>query len=94
MNAEAVEVTPAQPLAPPKPRRVTLPVGGNAAEVFSREQLTHLYRCTHGELGRLLSRKQAPLPVRVDGQILWHADEAVNQQALVLRTLERWRQRR
>jgi hypothetical protein len=62
--------------------------------MYTRENLTQLYRCSHGELGRLLSRKMAPLPIRVDQQILWYVDEALAHQAQVLRTLERWRQKR
>ena len=76
----------------PTPRHVLLPLGGSA-DLFTREHLTILYRCSHGELGRLLVRKQAPLPVRIDGQILWYVDEAINAQTQITRTLERWRQR-
>lgn len=74
----------------PTPKLVSLPLGGEA-RCYTREQLTVLYHCSHGELGRLLSRKLAPLPIRHDGAILWHVDEALNAQAQVLRTLERWR---
>lgn len=76
----------------PAPRGVPLPLGG-AALMYTRENLTILYRCSHGELGRLLCRRQAPLPIRVDGQILWFVDECLNMQAQVMRTLERWRKR-
>lgn len=61
--------------------------------MYSREHLTVLYRCTHGELGRMLSRKMAPLPVRIEGQVLWHVDEVLTAQAAAIRTLERWRRR-
>jgi hypothetical protein len=61
--------------------------------MFTRENLTRLFRCSHGELGRMLARKMAPLPVRFDGQILWYADECLSAQATVLRTLERWRKK-
>jgi hypothetical protein len=60
--------------------------------MYTRENLTQLYRCSHGELGRLLSRKMAPLPIRLEGAILWFVDESLSQQAQVIRTLERWRQ--
>ena len=73
-----------------RPKLVALPTG-NAAEFFTREQLTILYHCSHGELGRLLARKLAPLPIRVDGVILWFVDEATAMAAQVTRTLERWR---
>ena len=79
--------------APPTPRRTLLPLGGEAL-TYARENLTQLYRCSHGELGRLLSRKMAPLPVRIDGQILWWIDEVQNATATVQRTLERWKKRR
>lgn len=79
--------------ATPAPRNVNLPLGG-AAAMYTRENLTVLFKCSHGELGRLLARKMAPLPVRIDGQILWYIDEVQNAQAQVMRTLERWKVRR
>ena len=78
--------------ATPEPRLVPLPNGG-AARMFTRENLTVLFKCSHGELGRLLARKMAPLPVRYDGAILWYVDEALKAQANAMRTLERWRHR-
>jgi hypothetical protein len=77
----------------PAPRNVTLPLGG-AATMYTRENLTALFKCSHGELGRLLARRMAPLPVRIDGCILWYIDEVQNAQAQVMRTLERWKTRR
>jgi hypothetical protein len=62
--------------------------------MYTRENLTVLFKCSHGELGRLLARKMAPLPIRFDGQILWFIDEVQNAQAQVIRTLERWKVRR
>lgn len=76
----------------PTPRRVPLPLGGLAL-MYSREQLAIVYRCSHGELGRMLRAKMAPLPIRLDGQILWYCDEVLGAQASVIRTLERWRRR-
>jgi hypothetical protein len=84
------EITGAR-TAPP-PRRVPLPLGGQAL-MYSREQLVALYRCSHGELGRMLRAKMAPLPIRIDGQILWYVDEVLGTQAQVERTLGRWRKR-
>lgn len=78
----------------PAPRNVTLPLGGPPVAMYTRENLTVLFKCSHGELGRLLARKMAPLPVRIDGQILWHIDEVKNSLAIVQRTLERWKPRR
>jgi hypothetical protein len=83
--------TPA-PAPAPAPRKIPLPLGGDAL-MYTRENLTQLYRCSHGELGRMLSRKMAPLPIRIDQQILWYVDECLNLQAQVIRTLERWRKR-
>lgn len=74
----------------PTPRVTQLPFGGEAL-TFTREQLTVLYRCSHGELGRLLIRRMLPLPIRTDGQILWFADETLAAQAQTMRTLERWK---
>jgi hypothetical protein len=76
-----------------KPRDPANPFGTPAA-MYTRENLTVLFKCSHGELGRLLARKMAPLPVRIDGQILWYIDEVQNATPQVLRTLERWKQRR
>ena len=76
----------------PTPRKIPLPLGGDAL-MYTRENLTQLYRCSHGELGRLLARRMAPLPIRIEQQILWFVDESLNQQAQVMRTLERWRKR-
>ncbi len=72
------------------PHTVQLPAGGNAA-LFTREQLTALYACSHGELGRLLARKLIPLPIRVEGVIGWHADETSAAKANVAKLLEKWR---
>lgn len=76
----------------PTPKEQELP-GGQKMAMFTREHLTILYKCSHGELGRLLSRKMAPLPIRIDGTILWHVDECLSSMAQVVRTLERWRHR-
>ena len=76
----------------PRPRRVPLPLGGEAM-MYSRENCTQFFHCGHGELGRLLARKMAPLPVRFDGGIWWYVDECLAAQAQVIRTLERWRRK-
>jgi hypothetical protein len=82
--------TPERPA--PTPRKIPLPLGGDAL-MYTRENLTQLFRCSHGELGRLLARRMAPLPVRIEQQILWFVDESLNSQAQVMRTLDRWRKR-
>ena len=82
-------IPPAAPATGREPGR-----SGSAASMYTRENLTVLFKCSHGELGRLLARKMAPLPVRVDGTILWYIDEVQNAQAQVMRTLERWKARR
>ena len=74
--------------------QTNLKAAPGAATMYTRENLTVLFKCSHGELGRLLARKMAPLPVRIDGQILWYIDEVQNATAQVVRTLERWKQRR
>jgi hypothetical protein len=76
----------------PAPRKIPLPLGGEAL-LYTRENLTQYFRCSHGELGRLLTRKMAPLPIRIDGGIYWYVDEVLSSAAQVLRTLERWRKR-
>lgn len=76
----------------PDPRKVPLPCGGHAL-MYTRENLAYLYRCSHGEIGRLARAKLCPLPIRIDGQILWFVDEVIMSQATVERTLNRWRKR-
>lgn len=90
MSGEALST--AAPAAAPAPKPIPLPLGGPAL-MYTREMVTVLLRCSHGELGRMLSRKMAPLPIRVEGQILFFVDECLNMQAQCLRTLERWRKR-
>jgi hypothetical protein len=80
------------PRPAPTPKLVHLPCGGSMS-MLTREQCTQLFGCSHGELGRLLCRKQAPLPIRVEGTILFFVDECLNMQAQVQRTLDRWRHR-
>lgn len=82
------------PDSTPTPRSLQLPATGKTHPVYTREHMTMLYHCSHGELGRMLSRNMAPLPIRVDGAILWYVDEALASMAQVLRTLERWRKNR
>lgn len=82
--------TPDRP--PPDPRKIPLPCGGHAL-MYTRENLVYLYQCSHGDLGRLLRARLAPLPIRVDGQILWFVDEALSSAATVTRTVLRWRKR-
>ena len=92
MNDELQMAPPVQaPPRPPKPRTVTLPLTDVEAKVYTRDQLVRLFDCTHGELGRMLVRKLAPLPVRIDGYIVWFADEALAAQDTVSATLKRWR---
>lgn len=86
----APDSAPPAPGASIPPQTVPLPLGGTAL-MYTRENLTQLYRCGHGELGRLLARKMGPLPVRIDGQILWYVDEALEAFPQVTRTLQRWR---
>jgi hypothetical protein len=78
---------------PPAPRRTTLPLGGEA-EVYTRDNLTKIYACDHAELGRLLRDKVAPLPIRVDGNVLWFADEVQRAVPNVQKVLDRARRRR
>ena len=82
--AEKCLGAPSLPLAP----------HSTPAAMYTRENLTSLFQCSHGELGRLLARKMEPLPVRIDGAILWYVDEVKSAQASVMRTLDRWKKHR
>jgi hypothetical protein len=86
------QISATPPDIAPRPKLIDLPCSGSMS-AYTREQCTQLYHCSHGELGRLLCRKQAPLPIRVDGTILFFVDECLNMQAQVMRTLDRWRRR-
>ncbi len=58
---------------------------------LTREQVAQAFQCTHGELGRLLRERFSPLPVRVEGAILWFADEVEEAAPDVRVLLERRR---
>jgi hypothetical protein len=42
---------------------------------ISREELVNIYQVSQGYLGYLLREKKIPLPVRINGEILWYTDE-------------------
>lgn len=56
---------------------------------ITREALAQMYGCSHGDLGRLLRERLCPLPVRVEGAILWFSDEVEQTKEKVLRILAR-----
>lgn len=45
------------------------------APTLARESLVKLYGVSQGYLGYLLREKKIPLPVRINGEILWYKDE-------------------
>jgi hypothetical protein len=62
---------------------------------LTREQVAARFQCSHAELGRLLRERIAPLPVRVEGAILWFEDECANEATVrsIAGLLKRRRQR-
>jgi len=42
---------------------------------ITRDKLVEIYGVSQGYLGYLLREKKVPLPVRINGEILWYADE-------------------
>lgn len=42
---------------------------------ITREALVDIYGVSQGYLGYLLREKKIPLPVRINGEILWYKDE-------------------
>jgi predicted DNA-binding transcriptional regulator AlpA len=64
------------------------------APALLRDHLIALLGCSHFELGRLLREKIAPLPVRLDGLILWYEDEAREAIARCQDATNYWRKRR
>lgn len=61
---------------------------------LTRDQLTALYECSHSELGRLLRERQSPLPIRVEGAVLWFEDEVKSAVDKIKQRLARTRARR
>ena len=61
---------------------------------LTRDNLIVALGCTHYELGRLLREKIAPLPVRLDGAILFHEDECREANGKCQEALTYWRRRR
>lgn len=59
-----------------------------------RDTLVAALDCSHFELGRLLRERIAPLPVRLDGVILWYEDEARAALDKCRDALDYWRRRR
>lgn len=42
---------------------------------ITRDELIKIYDISQGYLGYLLREKKVPLPVRINGEILWYLDE-------------------
>lgn len=55
----------------------------------TREELVKIYDVSQGYLGYLLREKKIPLPVRINGDILWYADEVANSLPKMKAFLER-----
>jgi hypothetical protein len=45
------------------------------APTITRDELVNIYAVSQGYLGYLLREKKIPLPVRINGEILWYKDE-------------------
>lgn len=45
------------------------------APTVTRDALVSIYGVSQGYLGYLLREKKIPLPVRINGEILWYEDE-------------------
>jgi hypothetical protein len=43
--------------------------------ILTRDELVNIYGVSQGYLGYLLREKKIPLPVRINGEILWYKDE-------------------
>lgn len=56
---------------------------------IKREDLVKIYDVSQGYLGFLLREKKIPLPVRIDGEILWYADEVSDSLPKIKSFLER-----
>jgi hypothetical protein len=56
---------------------------------LTREDLAKLYGVSQGYLGYLLREKKVPLPVRINGETLWYADEVAPTLPRIKSLLER-----
>jgi hypothetical protein len=65
-----------------------------ALPTLQRDDVIRALGCSHFELGRLLRDKTAPLPVRVDGAILFYQDELELNEPRCREALTYWRRRR
>lgn len=72
------------PAAPQQRRQPTL----------TRDNLIAALGCTHFEVGRLLREKIAPLPVRLEGVILFYEDECQAAASRCRESVAYWRRRR
>lgn len=66
----------------------------NVLTTLRRDAVISDLQCSHYELDRLLRQKVAPLPVRIDGVILWYADELAKAKAKCQEQVAYWRKRR
>ena len=55
----------------------------------TREELATICDVSQGYLGYLLREKKIPLPVRINGEILWYADELYTALPKIKSFLER-----
>lgn len=60
-----------------------------APPTLTREQLAELFGVNQGYLGYLLKEKRIPLPVRINGEILWYADEVEASKVKMQKWLDR-----
>lgn len=61
---------------------------------LTRDKVAAALACSHAELSRLLREKRAPLPVKIDGAVLWYEDEVEAAKASIAKVLERRRSRK
>lgn len=65
-----------------------------AIPTMLRDHVVAALSVSHFELGRLLRERIAPLPVRLDGVILWHEDEVKAAYKRCGEAAAYWRRRR
>lgn len=84
--------TAGSPGADVPPAGLAAPCGpGRVIPTLQRDAVVRALGVSHFELGRLLRERIAPLPVSLNGAVLWHSDEVSAAVGKCQDKVTRWR---